>query len=66
MDWLEDALLKNRKLPETEYLLTTFLKEEQGKLLEAKKKARADFLEARFVNTSKVPSPVFLPILTYI
>jgi hypothetical protein len=49
-------MLKNKKISEKAYLLTTLLKSEGAREREEAKKARATQLEERFVNTS--PSPV--------
>jgi hypothetical protein len=56
-------MLKNKKISEKAYLLTTLLKNEGAREREEAKKARATQLEERFVNTSPSLSLLFLLVL---
>jgi hypothetical protein len=53
LDWLDDTLLKNKKLPEKSYLLTTLLKGEREKRIREQKETKGAELADRFVNTSE-------------
>ena len=53
LDWLEDSLFRNKKLPVKDYLLRAVLKNERAKEIDAAKVAKGHELAERFVNPSK-------------
>lgn len=55
-DWLEDSLLKDKKLPVKDYQLSAILKNERAKELQNAKIAKGNELAERFVNTSELIS----------
>lgn len=53
LDWLEDSLFRDKKLPVKDYQLSAVLKNERAKELQDAKVAKGHELAERFVNTSK-------------
>jgi hypothetical protein len=56
LDWLEDSLFRDKKLPVKDYQLSAVLKNERAKELQAVKIAKGHELAERFVNTSESAS----------
>jgi hypothetical protein len=58
LDWLEDSLFRDKKLPVKDYQLSAVLKNERAKELQEAKVAKGHELAGRFVNTSELsPRP---------
>ena len=53
LDWLEDSLFRDKKLPVKDYTLNAVLKNERAKESQAAKLAKGNELAERFVNTSR-------------
>lgn len=52
LDWLEDSLFRDKKLPVKDYQLNAILRNERAKELQDVKMAKGTELAERFVNTS--------------
>lgn len=56
LDWLEDSLFRDKKLPVKDYSLNAVLKNERAKESQVAKLAKGNELAERFVNTSRFTS----------